>query len=89
MQSLAAARRPKPKIIRETQEDNDNETEFTEKQFQSTPSGTDSMDVEPVVVPAIKRLNRPALEKKRSGSKLKLSFGGDEVYIHLYLGLGC
>jgi hypothetical protein len=80
MQSLAAARRPKPKVIKPAHDENDNDNHpFTEKALQSPTPGTESMDLEPVVVPAIKRLNRPALEKKRSGSKLKLSFGGDEV----------
>ena len=83
MQSLSAARRPKPKIVRPTNDENDDENEFAEKEVQNATQGNESMEVEAPVVPAIKRLNRPALEKKRSGSKLKLSFGGDEVLLSL------
>src|SRR5579859_2637946 len=76
MQSLAAARRPKPKIVKPANDDSDEDNAGVE----DVTSATESIDLEPspVVVPAIKRLNRPGLSKKTSGSKLKLSFGGGD-----------
>ena len=84
MQSLAAARRPKPKIVKPTHSDDDDEV-------QDVTSATESIDLEAPVVPAIRRLNRPALGKKTSGSKLKLSFGEEEVRIlcSLFVVGGC
>ena len=77
MQSLAAARRPKPKIVKPTNDDSD---EDDNTRVEDVTSATESIDLEspPVVVPAIRRLNRPVLGKKSSGSKLKLSFGGGD-----------
>ena len=75
MQSLAAARRSKPKIVKPTHDSDEEEDNGVE----DVTSATESIDLEPpAVVPAIRRLNRPALGKKGSGSKLKLSFGGDD-----------
>jgi hypothetical protein len=78
MQSLAAARRPKPKIVKPAHDDDDDNED---NEVQDVTSATESMDLETPVVPAIRRLNRPTLGKKTSGSKLKLSFGGDEVRV--------
>src|SRR5271170_4178593 len=72
MQGFSAGRRPKPKIIKTTVEDEDDDVE-------DVTSATESMEIEPPSIPAIKRLNRPNLPKKSSGSKLKLSFGADDV----------
>ena len=71
MHGFSAGRRPKPKIVNSTGGDEDEEV-------QDLTSGTESMEIEPPSVPAIKRINRPTLNKKSSGSKLKLSFGGEE-----------
>jgi len=71
MHGFAAGRRPKPKIVKSTAEDEDEEV-------QDLTSGTESMEIEPPAIPAIKRINRPSLNKKSSGSKLKLSFGAEE-----------
>src|SRR5271170_4730702 len=71
MHGFSAGRRPKPKIVKTTTQDEDEEV-------QDLTSGTESMEIEPPAVPAIKRINRPALNKKSSGSKLKLSFGAEE-----------
>jgi len=74
MQGFSAARRPKAKIIKSTVEDEDDDVK-------DVTSGTESLELEPPTIPAIRRLNRPPLTKKGSGSKLKLSFGADEVFI--------
>ena len=71
MHGFSAGRRPKPKIVKTSIEDEDGDVE-------DVTSGTESMEIEPPVIPAIKRLNRTTLPKKSSGSKLKLSFGGDD-----------
>jgi len=73
MNILAAQRRSKPKIIRSSADDDDDED------VRDVTSGTESMDLEPPTIPAIRRLNRPPVTKKSSGSKLKLSFGADDV----------
>ena len=71
MHGFSAGRRPKPKIVKTTTEDEDEEV-------QDLTSETEYMEIEPPAVPAIKRINRPPLNKKSSGSKLKLSFGAEE-----------
>jgi hypothetical protein len=69
MQGFSSGRRHKAKIVRTAIDDEDNEE-------QNTASATDSMEVDPPSVPSIKRLSKPV---KASGSKLKLSFGADDV----------
>ena len=73
MQGLAGRRRPKPKVVVSTFDNEDEDIE-------NVTSGTESIELEPPTVPAIKRLNRSQLGKKSSGSKLKLSFGAEEVF---------
>ena len=73
MQGFSAGRRPKPKIVKPTIDDEDDDV-------QDVTSGTESLDLETPTIPAIKRLNRPSQTKKSSGSKLKLSFGADDVF---------
>jgi hypothetical protein len=68
MQGFSAARRAKPKIVRSTYDDDDDDGGVEE-----VTSTAESVDLEP----SIKRLNRATT--KRAGSKLKLSFGADEV----------
>jgi hypothetical protein len=72
MHGFSAGRRPKPKVVKTTSEDDGEDVE-------DVTSATESMEIEAPTVPAIKRLNRPGLSKTSSGSKLKLSFGADEV----------
>jgi hypothetical protein len=76
MHGFSAGRRPKPKVLRTTLDDNEDD-------LQNVTSATESMEIETPVVPVIKRLNRPG-PSKSSGSKLKLSFGADEVGFHGY-----
>jgi Nineteen complex-related protein 2 len=71
MHGFSTGRRPKPKIVKTSVENEDGDIE-------DVTSGTESMEIESPTIPAIKRLNRPTLPKKSSGSKLKLSFGGDD-----------
>ena len=71
MQGFSAGRRPKPKIVQTTIDDEDNE-----EQNAGPASGSGSMEIDSPSTSSVKRLNRPA---KQSGSKLKLSFGADEV----------
>lgn len=73
MHGFSAGRRPKPKIVKSAAEDEGGHVE-------DVMSATESMEIEPPTIPAIKRLNRPAISKKSSGSKLKLSFGADDVF---------
>jgi len=76
MQGFSANRRPKAKIIKSA---GDNEDE----ELKDVTSGTESLDLDsPPPIPAMRRLNRPAMAKSK-GSKLKLSFGADEVLIRL------
>jgi hypothetical protein len=72
MQGFAGGRRPKPKVVVSTFDNGDEDVE-------NVTSATESIDLEPPTIPAVKRLNRPQLGKKSSGSKLKLSFGAEEV----------
>lgn len=75
MQGFSAARRAKPKIVRSADDDDGGGME-------DVISATKSMDLEAPPVPSIKQRSRPATTK-RAGSKLKLSFGADEVRSHL------
>ena len=75
MHGFSTGRRPKPKIVKSGADDEDGEVE-------DVTSATESMEIEPHAIPAIKRLQRPTIPKKSSGSKLKLSFGADDVYLH-------
>ena len=68
MHGFSAGRRPKPKIVKSTVEDEDDEA-------QDLTSRTESIEIEPSTVPAMRRLNRL---NKSSGSKLKLSFSAEE-----------
>lgn len=76
MHGFSAGRRPKPKIVKSSVEDEDEGVE-------DVISAAESMEIEPPTIPAIKRLNRPTLPKKSSGSKLKLSFGADDVCLFI------
>ena len=73
MQGFSATRRAKPKIVRSADDDDDNDGGMEE-----VTSATESIDFETPPVPSIKLRNRPTTTK-RAGSKLKLSFGADEV----------
>ena len=72
MQGFSAARRAKPKIVRPTHDDDNDEASV-----EGVTSATESIDLEPSSA-SIKRLGRPS-STIRAGSKLKLSFGADEV----------
>jgi hypothetical protein len=72
MHGFSTGRRHKPKIVRSTIDDEDED-------IQDVTSGTESLDIEPSSILTIKRANRPTSTKKPSGSKLKLSFGADDV----------
>jgi len=75
MQGFSANRRPKARVIKSSVVD-----EEEDEDVKDVTSGTESLDLEPPTIPVIRRLNRPGLTKKESGSKLKLSFGIDEVW---------
>jgi hypothetical protein len=72
MQGFSAGRRPKPKVVKSTIEDEDEDIE-------NVSPATESREIEASNIPEIRRLNRPASSKKSSGSKLKLSFGANDV----------
>jgi len=72
MQGFSAARRAKPKIVWTTYDDDNDEASVEE-----VTSATESIDLEPPSA-SIKRPSRPG-STKLAGSKLKLSFGADEV----------
>jgi hypothetical protein len=76
MQGFSAARRAKPKIVRSGDDDDDNDSD--NRAIEEVTSATESIDLETPPVPSIKQRPRPATTK-RAGSKLKLSFGADEV----------
>jgi hypothetical protein len=71
MQGFAANRRPKAKIIKTGGEDEDEDV-------RDVTSGTESLELDSPAIPTMLRPNRPATGKGK-GSRLKLSFGAEEV----------
>lgn len=77
MQGFSAGRRAKPKVVKSTIEDEDED-------IRDAMSVAELPEIESQENPTIKRLNRSKLTTKSSGSKLKLSFGADDVFFPLW-----